>query len=240
MSKGKLEKFAMIKEYQNCVEPTMEEVMKTGLFLKGEWNKKFFKNNNPITIELACGGGEYTVGMAKMYPNRNFIGVDIKGNRIWKGATKAIEQKLTNVGFLRTRIDFISNCFGKNEVDEIWITFPDPQMNKNRRRKRLTNKLFLSRYQQFLKSSGKMRLKSDSTFFYEFTKEIIAEKNLDILFDCDDIYSKYIPENSDSSLAKELLLKTFYENLWLEKGKTIKYIEYRLDKLKIEEGERLF
>jgi tRNA (guanine-N7-)-methyltransferase len=240
MSKGKLEKFAMIKEYQNCVEPTMEEVMKTGLSLKGVWNEKFFKNNNPITVELACGGGEYTVGMAKMYPNRNFIGVDIKGNRIWKGATKAMEQKLTNVGFLRTRIDFISNCFGKNEVDEIWITFPDPQMNKNRRRKRLTNKLFLSRYQQFLKSSGKMRLKSDSKFFYEFTKEIIAEKNLDILFDCDDIYSKYIPQNSDSSLAKELLLKTFYENMWLEKGKTIKYIEYRLDKLKIEEGERLF
>ena len=240
MSKGKLEKFAMIKDYQNCVEPTMDEVMKTGLYLKGAWNKKFFKNDNPITVELACGGGEYTVGMAEMYPDRNFIGVDIKGNRIWKGATKAIEKELTNVGFLRTRIDFIANCFGKNEVDEIWITFPDPQMNKNRRRKRLTNKLFLSRYQKFLKSSGKMRLKSDSKFFYEFTKEIIAEKNLDVLFDCDDIYTKYIPQNPDSSLAKELLLKTFYENMWLEKGKTIKYIEYRLDKLKIEEEEKLF
>ena len=230
----------MIREYQNCVEPNMEEVMKTGIPLKGKWNEKFFKNNNPITVELACGGGEYTVGMATMYPNRNFVGVDIKGNRIWKGATKAIENKLINVGFLRTRIDFIANCFGEDEVDEIWITFPDPQMNKNRRRKRLTNKLFLSRYHQFLKSTGKMRLKSDSDFFYEFTKEIISEKNLEILFDCDDIYKKYIPQNPDSPLAKELLLKTFYENMWLEKGKTIKYIEYRLDKFKIEENEKLF
>lgn len=240
MSKGKLEKFAMISEYENVVEPSMDEAMNTGIALKGKWNKSFFKNENPITVELACGGGEYTVGMAAMYPDRNFIGVDIKGNRIWKGATKAIEQGLKNVGFLRTRIDFIANCFAENEVDEIWITFPDPQMNKNRRRKRLTNKLFLSRYQQFLKPEGKMRLKSDSDFFYEFTKEVIAEKELDILFDCDDIYTKYTPLNPDSQLTQELTLKTFYENMWLEEGKTIKYIEYKLDKFKIEEGEALF
>lgn len=240
MSKGKLEKFAMISEYENCVEPSMEEVMTTGIPLKGKWNEAFFKNDNPITVELACGGGEYTVGMAKMYPDRNFIGVDIKGNRIWKGATKAIEQGLTNVGFLRTRIDFIANCFGKNEVDEVWITFPDPQMNKNRRRKRLTNKLFLSRYNQFLKSEGKIRLKSDSDFFYEFTKEIIEEKGLEIIFDCDDIYSKYTPQNPKTRLTKELSLKTFYENMWLEEGKTIKYIEYKLDKFKVNEGEKLF
>ena len=240
MSKGKLEKFAMIKAYRNCVEPTMEEVMKTGIHLKGKWNSEFFKNNNPITVELACGGGEYTVGMAEMYPDRNFIGVDIKGNRIWKGATKAIDKKLNNVGFLRTRIDFIANCFAKNEVDEIWITFPDPQKNKNRRRKRLTNKLFLTRYKEFLKPDGKMRLKSDSTFFYEFTKEIISEKNLEVLFDCDDIYNKYIPQNPNSQLTKELSLKTFYENMWLESGKTIKYIEYNLANLKIEKDESLF
>ena len=240
MSKGKLEKFAMIKEFKNCVEPSIEEVMITGIELKGKWNRTFFKNNNPITVELACGGGEYTVSMAEIYPDRNFIGVDIKGNRIWKGATKAINKKLNNVGFLRTRIDFIANCFAKDEVNEIWITFPDPQMKKNRRRKRLTNKLFLSRYQQFLKSDGKMRLKSDSTFFYEFTKEIIAEKNLEILFDCDDIYKKYIPKHPNSQLAKELSIKTFYENIWLESGKTIKYLEYRLTNLKIKKDERLF
>ncbi len=240
MSKGKLEKFAMISEYKNVVEPTMEEVMKTGITLKGKWNSNFFKNNNPITIELACGGGEYTVGMAEIYPDRNFIGIDIKGNRIWKGATKAIDEKLNNVGFLRTRIDFVANCFAKDEVDEIWITFPDPQMNKNRRRKRLTNKLFLSRYQQFLKEKGKIRLKSDSQFFYDFTKEIISEKNLEVLFDCDDIYTKYIPQNKDSKLTKELSFKTFYENMWLEKGKKIKYIEYNLTNFKIEEGEKLF
>jgi len=240
MSKGKLEKFAMISEYKNVVEPTMEEAMHSGIALKGKWKKEFFKNNHPITVELACGGGEYTVGMAAMYPERNFIGVDIKGNRIWKGATKAIEQNLNNVGFLRTRIDFIANCFSKDEVDEIWITFPDPQMNKNRRRKRLTNKLFLSRYQKFLKSKGKMRLKSDSDFFYEFTKKVIEEKSLDILFDCDDIYSKYTPQNPDSRLTKELLLKTFYENMWLEEGKKIKYIEYTLDKFHLEVDEELF
>ncbi len=240
MSKGKLEKFAMISEYKNVVEPTMEEAMHSGIALKGKWKKDFFKNNHPITLELACGGGEYTVGMAAMYPERNFIGVDIKGNRIWKGATKAIEQNLNNVGFLRTRIDFIANCFSKDEVDEIWITFPDPQMNKNRRRKRLTNKLFLSRYQKFLKSKGKMRLKSDSDFFYEFTKKVIEEKSLDILFDCDDIYSKYTPQNPDSKLTKELLLKTFYENMWLEEGKKIKYIEYTLDKFHLEVDEELF
>ena len=230
----------MISEYKNVVEPTMEEAMHSGIALKGKWNKDFFKNNHPITVELACGGGEYTVGMAAMYPERNFIGVDIKGNRIWKGATKAIEQNLNNVGFLRTRIDFIANCFSKDEVDEIWITFPDPQMNKNRRRKRLTNKLFLSRYQKFLKSKGKMRLKSDSDFFYEFTKKVIEEKSLDILFDCDDIYSKYTPQNPDSKLTKELLLKTFYENMWLEEGKKIKYIEYTLDKFHLEVDEELF
>ncbi len=240
MSKGKLEKFAMIKAYKNCIEPTMEEVMENGIELKGEWRNKFFKNNNPIVVELACGGGEYTVGMAEMYPDRNFIGVDIKGNRIWKGATKAIDKNLNNVGFLRTRIDFIANCFAQNEVDEIWITFPDPQKNKNRRRKRLTNKLFLTRYKEFLKPYGKVRLKSDSTFFYEFTKEIISEKNLEILFDCDDIYTKYIPQNPNSQLAKELSLKTFYENMWLESGKTIKYIEYNLANLKIEKDESLF
>ena len=230
----------MISEYKNVVEPTMEEAMHSGIALKGKWKKDFFKNNHPITVELACGGGEYTVGMAAMYPERNFIGVDIKGNRIWKGATKAIEQNLNNVGFLRTRIDFIANCFSKDEVDEIWITFPDPQMNKNRRRKRLTNKLFLSRYQKFLKSKGKMRLKSDSDFFYEFTKKVIEEKSLDILFDCDDIYSKYTPQNPDSKLTKELLLKTFYENMWLEEGKKIKYIEYTLDKFHLEVDEELF
>jgi tRNA (guanine-N7-)-methyltransferase len=240
MSKGKLEKFAMISDYKNVVEPSMDEAMNTGIALKGNWNKTFFNNNNPIVVELACGGGEYTIGLAAMHPNKNFIGVDIKGNRIWKGATKAIEQNLDNVGFLRTRIDFIANCFAKNEVDEIWITFPDPQMKKNRRRKRLTNKLFLSRYQKFLKANGKMRLKSDSTFFYAFTKEIIEEKGLDVIFECDDIYTKYTLQNPNTPLSKELELKTFYENMWLEKGKTIKYIEYTLDKFSITLGEKLF
>ncbi|MDA9329068.1 tRNA (guanosine(46)-N7)-methyltransferase TrmB [Flavobacteriales bacterium] len=231
MSKGKLEKFAMLADYANCVEPSMDEARLGSIPLRGKWHKDFFKNDNPLTVELACGGGEYTVGMAEMYPDRNFIGIDIKGNRIWKGATKAIEKDLTNVGFLRTRIDFIINCFAEGEVDELWITFPDPQPNKNRRRKRLTNKLFLGRYKQVLKPGGKLRLKTDSDFFYEFTREVIKEEGLELSFECDDIYVKYTPENSGTKLGKELALKTFYEKMWLEEGKTIKYIEYFLDKL---------
>lgn len=233
MGKGKLEKFSMVTEYENCVEPGYDEARLNHIPLYGNWNKDFFKNDNPITVEFACGGGEYTVGMAEMYPDRNFIGVDIKGNRIWKGATKAIQNGLKNVGFLRTRIDFSANCFAPGEVDEIWITFPDPQPQKNRARKRLTNKLFLSRYKQFLKPGGKMRLKTDSDFFYECTKETIAEEELEVLFDCDDIYVKYTPNNPDTQLAKELALKTYYEQMWLEEGKTIKYIEYKLDNLKV-------
>lgn len=231
MSKGKLEKFAMLADYANCVEPSMDEARLGSIPLRGKWHKDFFKNDNPLTVELACGGGEYTVGMAEMYPDRNFIGIDIKGNRIWKGATKAIEKNLNNVGFLRTRIDFIINCFAEGEVDELWITFPDPQPNKNRRRKRLTNKLFLGRYKQVLKPGGKLRLKTDSDFFYEFTREVIKEEGLELSFECDDIYVKYTPENSETKLGKELALKTFYEKMWLEEGKTIKYIEYFLDKL---------
>ncbi len=232
MAKGKLEKFAMLGAYEHVLEPTNEEAMsEAGIAMKGKWKKEFFKNDNPITVELACGGGEYTVAMAALYPDRNFLGVDIKGNRIWKGATKALEQDLSNVGFLRTRIDFIDKCFEANEVDEIWITFPDPQKSKNRRRNRLTNKIFLSRYKHILKDEGKMRLKTDSTFFYEFTREVIAEEGLDTAFESNDIYKDFTPQNPESQLTKELEIKTFYENMWLGDGKTIKYIEYFLDKL---------
>lgn len=233
MGKGKLEKFAMISEYENCVEPTTEEAMRTGVEMQGKWHQSFFKNNNPITVELACGGGEYTVGLAELYPDKNFIGVDIKGNRIWKGATRAIEKGLNNVGFLRTRINFIDNCFAEGEVDELWITFPDPQKKKNRRRNRLTNTIFLNRYKKILKPGGKLRLKSDSGFFYEFTKEVIAEEGLEVAFDCDNIYKDYTPHHPETALSKELEIKTFYEKMWLEQGKTIKYIEYYLDNLKV-------
>lgn len=235
MSKGKLQKFAMIASYDHVLEPTNEEAMSAdGIDMKGKWRKEFFKNDKPITLELACGGGEYSVAMAELYPERNFLGVDIKGNRIWKGATKAIELGLNNVGFLRTRIDFIANCFEANEIDEIWITFPDPQQSKNRRRNRLTNKIFLTRYRYILKNGGKIRLKSDSDFFYEFTREVIAEEGLEIAFECDDIYNNYTAKNPDSQLTKELEIKTFYEEMWLSDGKTIKYIEYFLDNLKID------
>ena len=208
--------------------------MENGLSLKGKWHSDFFKNDHPIVIELGCGKGEYTVGMGAKFPDKNFIGIDIKGARMWRGARTATDNKMNNIGFLRTHIELIHNCFAKGEVSEIWITFPDPQQSKNRRRNRLTNKIFLTRYKHILKDGGKMRLKSDSDFFYEFTREVIAEEGLETAFECDDIYNNYTSKNPDSQLSKELEIKTFYEKMWLSDGKTIKYIEYFLDNLKVE------
>ena len=228
MGKDKLRRFAEVETFKNVLEPSWDDAMNNTYSLQGNWGENFFKNTNPIILELACGGGEYTVGLARLHPDKNFIGIDIKGNRIWKGAKIALADDLTNVGFLRTRIDFIENFFSENEISEIWITFPDPQPQANRRRKRLTNSMFLDRYRKFMKPGGKMRLKSDSTFFYEFTKEVIAEEKLEVLVDSNDIYNKLCPAQPDSQLTKELAIKTFYEKKWLEMGKLIKYLEYKL------------
>lgn len=228
MGKDKLKRFAEVAEFPNVLEPTWDDAYNNEYPLKGKWAKDFFKNSNPIVLELACGGGEYTVGLAQLHPNKNFMGIDIKGNRIWKGAKIALETGLNNVGFLRTRIDFIENFFTENEISEIWITFPDPQREKNRARKRLTNSMFLGRYRKFLAKDGKLRLKTDSTFLYEFTKEIVEEENLTILVDSNDIYNKLCPSQPESMLTKELAIKTYYEKKWLKEGKLIKYLEYKL------------
>ncbi len=209
---GKLQKFAEVTAFENCYERAVE--------LKGKWKSDVFQNDNPITVEMACGKGEYTIGLAERFPDRNFIGIDVKGNRLWKGAKYALEHDMTNVAFHRLMIGNIEEYFDKGEIDEFWITFPDPQHAK--KRKRLTNPMFLSRYRNISKDGAIMNLKSDSTRFYEFTKEVIAEQELTLLEDCDDIYAwDDIPEH----LAN---IQTFYEKMWLEQGKKIKFLRYVL------------
>ncbi|MFT6717280.1 MAG: tRNA (guanine-N7-)-methyltransferase [Saprospiraceae bacterium] len=228
MGKDKLKRFADVAKYKNVLEPTWEESMNQEYYLKGKWASDFFKNDNPIVLELACGGGEYTVGLARIHPDKNFLGIDIKGNRIWKGATIALNEGLDNVGFLRTRIDFIENFFSENEISEIWITFPDPQKQSNRARKRLTHMMFLDRYRKFLQKEGSLRLKTDSTFLYEFTQLVINENNFDVLVDSSDVYGELLPTQEDSLLYKELNIKTFYEKKWLEEEKLIKYLAFNI------------
>ena len=179
MAKNKLRRFSEMKEWSNVFEPTLDEKYKEPFQLKGKWNQDFFKNDNPIVLELGCGKGEYSIGMADHFPNKNFVGVDIKGARIWVGAKDAVERGVQNVAFLRTKIDFITDYFGENEVDEIWLTFSDPQPNKPR--KRLTSKLFIERYRKILKPGGIIHLKTDSDILFESSEEEIKEHGYNCL-----------------------------------------------------------
>jgi tRNA (guanine-N7-)-methyltransferase len=220
---SKLEKFADFNSFENCFTLYYENIQ-DGLPIKGKWHGNFFKNKHPIVLELGCGKGEYTVGLAKNNPDKNYIGVDIKGNRIWTGAKEALDKKMDNVAFLRTRIDFIEHCFAPGEVSEIWLTFPDPQPQKTRVRKRLTNMLFIRRYQKFLKPGGLMHLKTDSTSFYEYTLEVIKENNFELLFNTDDLYANCPPGR------EELInIKTYYEKLFTDKGEKIKYCCFKIN-----------
>lgn len=188
-------------------------------FPKGSWNSEIFDNNNPIVLELACGKGEYSTGLAKLYPNKNFIGFDIKGNRLWVGAQRALDQNLNNVRFFRAYIDHLDQFFAENEVSEIWIIFPDPQLKKDR--KKLTSSKFLDLYRPLLKMGATINLKTDSTELYEFTKEVIEEQDLQLLRDISDVY-KECPEDP------ELSIKTYYEKKHLENNKLIKFISFSL------------
>lgn len=213
--KSKLARFKIIAERDNVLEPGKE-----GYFtIKGKWNESYFKNTNPITLELACGRGEYTIGMAERFPERNFVGVDIKGDRIWKGSTWATERNLTNVAFLRTQIHLLENFFEENEVDEIWLTFPDPRPKKRDKKRRLSNNGFLNLYKKVLKPRGIFRLKTDNTALFDFTLEEIQARN-----DVDELHFTY--EVYDSDMKDEVLdIKTRYEEMFAQKGESIKYLK---------------
>lgn len=220
---NKLQKFADLETFPNCFAFHFEQ-LETGFPLKGKWRSHFFKNEAPLILELGCGRGEYTVGLASANVSRNYIGVDVKGNRIWTGAKFALDQHLTNVAFIRCRIDTIEQCFAAQEVDEIWITFPDPQPQKPRERKRLTNPRFLKRYQQFLKPNGIVHLKTDSTSFYDYTLEVIANQRLPLFFETNDLY-----KNCPSERHELITIKTYYEDLFTKRGETIKYVAFGLN-----------
>lgn len=225
MAKNKIRRFAEMKTF-NCVfEPTMEDV-KTGDYLfKEKWNEMYFRNNNPLVLELGCGKGEYTLGLGKKYTKKNFLGVDIKGSRMWCGAKVVEEEKLPNIAFLRTRIEFIDLFFGTNEVDEIWLTFSDPQPKKEN--KRLSSPVFIDKYKKFLKKDGVIHLKTDSDLLYEYTLEVCKEQKFKILEQTDDVYGKYIHSNILPEKKELLQIKTFYEQIFSNKGFTIKYLSFK-------------
>jgi len=208
-----------MESFSNVLQPPFEEIFNSDFYLKGKWSNLFFGNNNPITLELGCGKGEYTVGLAKHYPERNFIGIDIKGARIWKGAKIALSEGIDNAGFLRTRIDFIESFFTAGEVQEIWITFPDPQPVKTL--KRLTSSRFLNRYRQFLSNGGLIHLKTDNPELYYYTKRLVEYNKLPVEFTTENLYNTGL--NDDF-----LNIRTFYESIWLEAGLPIHYIRFRL------------
>lgn len=222
----KLDRFAEMHTMDNVLEIDYKHLLGKNHELKGNWSKQIFGDDAPIVLELGCGKGEYTVGQARMHPDKNFIGIDIKGARMWVGAKLAEEEGLSNVRFLRTRVDFITSLFGKDEVSEIWITFADPQPQKNRARKRLTAPMFLDRYAQLLKPEATINLKTDSDFLYEFTKETIEQRGHEIILDTNDLYAEM--DRMPEELREALNIRTYYESMWLEEGLTIKFLQFKL------------
>jgi len=219
MGKNKLQKFADMAAYPHVFEYPYSVAENVPFEMKGKWHEKFFKNSNPIVLELGCGRGEYTVGLGRMFPDKNFIAVDIKGARMWSGATESISEGLANVAFLRTNIEIIERFFAEGEVSEIWLTFSDPQMKKAT--KRLTSTYFMNRYRQFLKPDGIIHVKTDSNFMFTYTRYMIEENKLPVLFITEDLYH--------SNLVDDILgIKTYYEQQWLDRGLSIKYIKFAL------------
>lgn len=209
-------------EFSNVFQPTFED-LKSGFSIKGKWKSAVFKNDNPLVVELGCGKGEYSLGLSRKYPDKNFLGVDVKGARMWKGASDANNEGISNVAFLRTRIEFIEYCFAKSEVDEIWITFPDPQIKKKRAKNRLTHPVFLERYSNILEDNGLIHLKTDSQFLHGYTLGII-EGHQHHLEDAEhDIYNAVLKREN-------MEIKTHYEKLFLAKNMPISYLRFRLQK----------
>lgn len=221
-SKNKLKRFKENETFSNVFQPTREEVISNQLPLKGKWRTDFFKNNNPIVLELGCGKGEYSVGLAQRNPNKNFIGIDIKGARFWRGAKTAVENGINNVAFLRTQIELIEHCFDADEVDEIWITFPDPQIKYKRTKHRMTNAEFLNNYKKILKPNGLMHLKTDSEFMHGYTLGLLHGLGHEVLYANHNIYK------NEGAPADVTSIQTFYESQYLEVNKPITYIQFRI------------
>ena len=223
MGKNKLKKFAEMETFHNVFQCGAREVIEDNpaVVMAGHWREKYFHNDNPIVLELGCGRGEYTVGVGQRDPSKNYIGVDIKGARMWAGAKLAEQSGMTNVAFLRTNIEMLSRFFSTDEIDEIWITFPDPQMKKAT--KRLTSTFFMQRYMQILRPEGLIHLKTDSPFLYTYTQAMVKENAYPIMVDTDDLYAAQPSEAIEDARC----LQTHYEKQWLDRGLTIKYLTWR-------------
>ena len=224
MGKGKLAKFADMETYENVFQYPYSVVEHVPFEMQGHWHEQYFHNQNPIVLELGCGKGEYTVELAKLYPDRNFIGVDIKGARMWTGATQALNEGLKNVAFLRTNIEIIERFFAEDEVQEIWLTFSDPQMKNPR--KRLTSTYFIERYRKFLIDGGIIHLKTDSNFLFTYTSYMVEHNHLPLEFKTEDLYGN--SRSEDSSLHTPRLIQTYYESMWIARGLNIKYMKWQL------------
>ena len=222
MGKNKLKRFAENETFDNLIQVSREELISGEFKLRGNWSKDFFKNNNPIVLELGCGRGEYTVGMGKRFPDKNFIGIDIKGARLWRGAKTGIEDGMGNMGFIRTQIELLNYCFAEAEVSEIWITFPDPQIKFRRSKRRLTHPDILAVYKKVLKEDGLLHLKTDSEFLYGYTLGIIEGHGHEVIRSTHDLYRAQWDEDL-------LNIKTHYEQFFLKQGKAITYTEFKLN-----------
>ena len=221
-SKNKLKRFGENETFVNVFQPTREEVVSNSFSLKGKWSQDFFKNNHPIVLELGCGKGEYSVGLAEKFPDKNFVGIDIKGARFWRGAKTAVETGLNNVAFVRTQIELINHIFGENEVDEIWITFPDPQIKYKRTKHRMTNSEFLQLYKKILKPDGIMNLKTDSEFMHGYTLGLLHGEGHEVLYANHNVY---VNEGAPKEVTE---IQTFYEKQYLEINKAITYIRFKI------------
>ena len=221
MGKNKQARWAELKGFDHVIEPPFDEVFRHDHHLKGKWHSDWFGNNNPIVLELGCGKGEYSVGLARMYPDKNFIGIDIKGARMWKGAKESHNRKMLNVAFVRSRIELLGSFFAAGEVNEIWLTFPDPQPKRKREKKRLAGPVFLNLYRNFLKDNGIVHLKTDNTELFNYTLSLVKVNGLEIITSSTDLYSQ-LPGNP------LLSIRTYYEEIFLKQGIPITYLAFRL------------
>jgi len=222
LGKNKLARWTELKGYEHVIEPPFTEVFQKDHELKGKWHSEWFENSSPIVLELGCGRGEYTVGLAENYPQKNFIGIDIKGARMWKGARDTHHKRLPNVTFLRTRIEFIKSFFAPGEVDEIWITFPDPQLKRTREKKRLAGPVFLNLYRSIMKNGGTLHLKTDCRELFDYTLALVQKNELVLISAVTDLYA-------DKPGDPMLSIRTHYEQIFLDRGIPITYLSFRIN-----------